>query len=122
MAKLSSMFKVAVLIFSTLAAVTFTAPSVQAARLAPNCSGGENCWWPGRNYTGTRVVLPIVIPSGYCHYWTRGSVRSYAHYGRQEGYFYSGQHCSGRAKATVSGSAGNVGFSAHSFKGACVSC
>jgi hypothetical protein len=119
MSKLRAAARAAVLAFSISIVAVFFAPSAQATI---NCSGGENCWFEGANWTGTRTVMPIIIPNGNCYYWTIGYVRSYAQYGGQEGYFYSNTNCTGSVKATTAGSAGNTGFAARAFKGACVSC
>jgi hypothetical protein len=98
-------------------------PSSAAPAAAP-CNQGTYCWWSGAGFSGSGVSYSGDLVSGGCYLTSHvGSVRSYAHYHRQEGYFYANNNCTGRAHAVRAHSeSSDIGFNAYSFKAACVSC
>ncbi|MGI5192137.1 peptidase inhibitor family I36 protein [Streptomyces sp. CA-288835] len=98
-------------------------PSSAAPTAAP-CSQGTYCWWSGANFGGNGISYTGDLVTGTCYLTTNvGSVRSYAHYHRQEGYFYANSNCTGRSHAVRARTESrDIGFNAYSFKAACVSC
>ncbi|WP_221358054.1 peptidase inhibitor family I36 protein [Streptomyces beigongshangae] len=98
-------------------------PSSAAPTAAP-CNQGTYCWWSGAGFSGSGISYTNDLTSGGCYLTTHvGSVRSYAHYHRQEGYFYANNNCTGRAHAVRAHTENpDIGFNAYSFKAACVSC
>ncbi|WP_053849390.1 peptidase inhibitor family I36 protein [Streptomyces sp. NRRL B-24085] len=98
-------------------------PSSAAPAAAP-CNQGSYCWWSGANFSGSGISYTGDLVSGGCYLTSHvGSVRSYAHYHRQEGYFYANSNCTGRSHAVRAHSENpDIGFNAYSFKAACVSC
>ncbi|MED7930438.1 peptidase inhibitor family I36 protein [Nonomuraea sp. LP-02] len=90
------------------------------ASAAPACGSGTFCIYKKANYEGWPFQITR-SPSGTCE--TLGNpFLSFINNSTIEGYFYSSTSCSGSARAVQSGGRGNIGFSARSFKHACVSC
>ncbi|MFJ4936781.1 peptidase inhibitor family I36 protein [Streptomyces pseudovenezuelae] len=98
-------------------------PSSAAPTAAP-CNQGTFCWWSGVNFSGSGAAYNVDFVTGSCYLTTHvGSVRSYADYFRQEGYFYANGNCTGRAyPVRAHTESPDIGFNAYSFKAACVSC
>lgn len=68
-------------------------------------------------------ILGTDLPDGYCLDRERPQWRSYKNHSSAEGYFYEGDNCDGRSLPVTHHSENpDIGFDAHSFKYACVSC
>lgn len=92
-----------------------TSTQVEASRCAQ-----ASCWWSGANFSGPYSFNPHLANG--CYAIGGNGVRSFAHRS-QEGYFYSGNNCTGQPRAVVANSeSSNMGFQAYSFLSACVSC
>ncbi|MEE1930122.1 peptidase inhibitor family I36 protein [Streptomyces sp. TRM 70351] len=121
--KLSAAFAAAgasvVLVVGTATPAAWSAPTAAAP-----CAQGNYCWWSGTDFGGRAVAYNGDLEWGACYTTAHvGSVRSYAHYHRQEGYFHANGDCTGRSRAVLGFTENrNIGFDARSFRAACVSC
>jgi hypothetical protein len=86
---------------------------------AANCSPGVFCLWTGKRFTGKYDYLRD--HNGCLTFLDKP--RSYDNNSNIEGYFYSGSVCTGSVRAArVRTENPDIGFSAGSFRQACVSC
>lgn len=111
------------------AAVLFVSPEANAAPeavarpTAAPCPSGWNCVWSKPHFTGGEGMWQDPWWDDCANFATGYKVRSYAFYGGEEGYFYSGGNCTGNRKLAPRNSESiDIGFDAYSFRAACASC
>lgn len=109
---------------SLLAASSAVGHATSAENAAAPCDAGWNCWWPQANYSGPVQTWDQPGAPDVCTVaGADEGIRSYAFYGGQEGYFYRTRDCTGDARAVLMNTESpDLGFTAYSFKSACVSC
>ncbi len=116
-------------LFTALLPGTAAAAGPQASPGAESrvACGGLQCiaFYSGTNYTGTKDTWYELSTGCISQAYIGQPVRSYDNRGsRLEGYFYSGQNCTGTLIYTVfyNSRSANIGGTAYSFRADCVSC